>query len=117
MYFAVNVSGDSPNGDEHDVQSHMFRPTITDMQEKYCANCYDVYPIQTQYTKVAALGRDHKRGMVCLNMCGWTSCSSPFGESSETFTTKYGETSHRRGHGAVIHRSALVTSRNNKNVR
>ena len=27
---------------EHDVQSHMFRPTITDMQDKYCGNCYDV---------------------------------------------------------------------------
>ena len=34
-YFAVNVSDDCPNGEEHDVQSHMFRPTITDMQDKY----------------------------------------------------------------------------------
>ena len=42
-YFAVNVS------DEHDVQSHMFKPTITDMQEKYCGNCYDIYLIQSQY--------------------------------------------------------------------
>ena len=39
--------------------------------------------------------------MVGLNMCDWTSCSS------ETFTAKYGQTSHRRWHGAVIHRSAL----------
>ena len=51
MYFAVNVS------DEHDVQSHMFRPTITDMQDKYCGNCYDTYLIQGQYTKMAACGR------------------------------------------------------------
>ena len=54
--FAVNVS------DEHDVQSHMFRPTITDMQDKYCGNCYDIYLIQSQYTKVTACGRHHKRG-------------------------------------------------------
>ena len=32
----------------------MFRPTITDMQDKYCGNCYDIYLIQSQYTKVAA---------------------------------------------------------------
>ena len=49
MYFAVNVSDDSPNGEEHDVQSHMFRPTITDMQDKYCGDCYDNYFIQSQY--------------------------------------------------------------------
>ena len=50
MYFAVNVS------DEHGVQSHMFRPTITDMQDKYCGNCYDLYLIQTQYKG------NHKKG-------------------------------------------------------
>ena len=33
QYFAVKDSN------EHDVQSHMFRPTITDMQDKYCGNC------------------------------------------------------------------------------
>ena len=49
MYFAVNVSDDSPNGEEHDVHSHMFRPTMTDMQDKCCGNCYDVYYIQSQY--------------------------------------------------------------------
>ena len=43
MYFAVNVS------DEHDVQSQMFRPTITDMQHKYRGNCYDIHLIQNQY--------------------------------------------------------------------
>ena len=48
--FAVNVS------DEHDVQSHMFRPTITDMQDKYCGKCYDIYLIQSQYKG------NHKRG-------------------------------------------------------
>ena len=56
IYFAVNVS------DEHDAQSHMFRPTITDMQDKYCGDCYDIYLIQSQYTKVSAFGRHHKRG-------------------------------------------------------
>ena len=50
MYFVVNVS------DEHDVQSHMFRPTITNMQDKYCGNCYDIYLIQSQYKG------NHKRG-------------------------------------------------------
>ena len=35
----------------------MFRPTGTDMQDKYCGNCYDIYLIQSQYTKVAAFGR------------------------------------------------------------
>ena len=47
MYFAVNVSDDSPNGEEHDVQSHMLGPTITDMQDKYCGNCYNIYLIQS----------------------------------------------------------------------
>ena len=27
----------------------MLRPTITDMQDKYCGDCYDVYPIRSQY--------------------------------------------------------------------
>ena len=34
----------------------------TDMQDKYCDHCYDIHPIQSQYTKVAAVGRQHKRG-------------------------------------------------------
>ena len=49
-------------GEEHDVQSHMLRPTITNVQYKYCGGCYDIYPVQSQYTKVAAFGRQHKRG-------------------------------------------------------
>ena len=47
---------------EHDIQSHMFRPTITDIQDKYCGDRYDIYRIQSRYTKVAAFGRHHKRG-------------------------------------------------------
>ena len=39
------------------MSRHMFRPTITDMQDKHCGDCYDFYPIQSQYTKVAAFGR------------------------------------------------------------
>ena len=48
---------------EHEVL--MARNTMsnhTDMQDKYCGNCYDIHPIQSQYTKVAAVGRHHKRG-------------------------------------------------------
>ena len=29
----------------------------TDVQDKYCGDCYDIHPIQSQYTKVAAFGR------------------------------------------------------------
>ena len=39
----------------------MFRPTITDMQDKYCGDCYDIYFIQSLY-KGAACGRYHKGG-------------------------------------------------------
>ena len=28
----------------------MFRPTITDMQNKYCGDCHDIYIIQSQNT-------------------------------------------------------------------
>ena len=49
-------------GEDHDVQSHMFRPTITDMQDKYCGDCHDIHLIQSQHTTVAAFGRHHKRG-------------------------------------------------------
>ena len=50
-------------GAEHDVLlSHMFRPTIIDMEDKYCGDCYDIYLIQSQYTRLAAFGRHHKRG-------------------------------------------------------
>ena len=34
----------------------------TDMQDKYCGHSNDIHPIQSQYTKVAAVGRHHKRG-------------------------------------------------------
>ena len=34
----------------------------TDMQDKYCGNCYDIYLGQDQDTNVAAFGRHHKRG-------------------------------------------------------
>ena len=61
--FAVNVS------DDHDVQSHMFRPTITDMQDTYCGNCYDIYLIQSQYTKVAAY---HNTCLACRWWSVWT---------------------------------------------
>ena len=29
----------------------MFRPTITDMQDKYCDDCYDTYLIRSQYKR------------------------------------------------------------------
>ena len=56
MYSAVNVSDDSPNGEEHDVRSHMFRPTITDMQDQYCGTRYHIYLIHSYYKG------HHKRG-------------------------------------------------------
>ena len=65
-YFAANVSDDSSNGEEQDVQSHMFSPTFTDMQDKYCGDCYDMYLIQSENTKMAAFGRQHKRGGVAF---------------------------------------------------
>ena len=52
-------------GEEHDVQSHMFRPTITDMQDKYCGDRYDIYRIQSRYKG------NHKRG--CAAECRATS--------------------------------------------
>ena len=39
-----------------DVQSHMFRPTITDMEDKYYGDCHGSYLIQSQYKG------DRKRG-------------------------------------------------------
>ena len=53
-------------GEEHDVQSHMFGPTNTDMQDKYCGDRYDIYHIQIRYTKVAAFGHHHKRGVAAF---------------------------------------------------
>ena len=44
-------------GEEHDVQSHMLRPTIINMQDKYCGDCYDIYLIKSQYKKAADFGR------------------------------------------------------------
>ena len=34
----------------------MFRATITDMQDKYCGDCYDIYIIQSHYKG------NHKKG-------------------------------------------------------
>ena len=42
-------------GEAYIAQSHMFRPSIADMQRKYCADCYDIYLVQSQYTKVVSL--------------------------------------------------------------
>ena len=49
-------------GEEHDVQSQMFRQTIIDMQDEYCVDRYDIELIQSQYTKMAASSRRHKGG-------------------------------------------------------
>ena len=38
----------------------MFRPTINDMQDEYCGNCYDIYLIQSRYKG------NHKRGNLCI---------------------------------------------------
>ena len=33
----------------------------TDMQDKYCGHSNDIHPIHSQYAKVAADGRHHKK--------------------------------------------------------
>ena len=62
--------------EKHDVQPHMLRPTITDMQDKYYGDCYHIYLIQSQYTKVATFGRHRKRGVAAFGratFCGFLS--------------------------------------------
>ena len=61
----------------------------TDMQDNYCGDCYDTHPLQSQYTKVVACGRLHKRGDAAFGRATsfvvsgfplyWATCSSPFG--------------------------------------
>ena len=51
------------------------RPLPT-CKDKYCGNCYDIYFIQSQYTKVAAFGRHHKRGGAAFGLA--TSFVVPF---------------------------------------
>ena len=46
--------------------THKFRPTITDIQDKYCGDCYDIYLMQSQSTKVAAYGRHLFCGFLCI---------------------------------------------------
>ena len=53
------MSDDSPNGEEHDVQSHIFRPT------KYCGICYDMYLIQA--TSFVVAGSGHHLRILALN--------------------------------------------------
>ena len=48
---------------EHeDIMARNMMSKHTDMQDKYCGHCYDIHPIQREYTKVAAVARHHKRG-------------------------------------------------------
>ena len=75
-HVAVNVS------DEHDVQSHMFRPTITDLQDKYCCSCYNIYLTQSKYKG------NHKRGGAAKH----SPCNIICGESPHRVTAKYGDT-------------------------
>ena len=63
-----------------------------DMQDKYCGDCYDTHPIQSQYVKEAAVGRLFFCGFLCIALgvigrihantclacgCDWSACSSP----------------------------------------
>ena len=41
-------------GEEHDGQAHILKRTFTDMQHKFCGDCYDIHLIQSQV--VAAEG-------------------------------------------------------------
>ena len=43
----------------------MFRPTITDMQDKYCGDRYDIYRIQSRYKG------NHKRGGAAEVLRAW----------------------------------------------
>ena len=45
-----------------DLMARNMMSNHTDMQDKYCGHSNDICPIQSQYTKVAAVGRHHKRG-------------------------------------------------------
>ena len=49
----------------------MFRPTITDMQHKYCGNCYGIYLIQSQYegraTSFVVAAKDRHLCILSLN--------------------------------------------------
>ena len=59
----LRASAYCPNGEEHEaLMAKNMMSNHTDMQEKCCGDCYDIHPIQTQYTKMAACGRHHKRG-------------------------------------------------------
>ena len=62
----MNVSDDSPNGEEKDVQSHMCRPTITEMQKStvtiftlFKANIQSWRPLAATTRKVARLRPRH----------------------------------------------------------
>ena len=48
---------------EHEAQmARNMMSNHTDMQDKYCGDCYDIHPIQSLYTKMPACGRQHKKG-------------------------------------------------------
>ena len=51
-----------PEREHEDMMARSMVSNHTDMQDQYCGDCYDMHPIQSQYTKVAACGRHHKRG-------------------------------------------------------
>ena len=55
MYFAVDVCVGSPNGEEDDVQLHEFRPTITDMDDKYCGNCISSILMMLKSARIMSL--------------------------------------------------------------
>ena len=44
------------------IMARNMMSNYTDMQDKYCGHCYDIHPIQSQYTKVAACGRHQTIG-------------------------------------------------------
>ena len=67
---------------EHEViMARNIMPNDTDMQDTYCGHSNDIRPIQSQCTKVAAVGRHHKRGGAALRprhlFCGLRSAADP----------------------------------------
>ena len=76
----------------------MFRPTITDMQDKYCGDCYDIYFIQSLY-KGAACGRYHKGERAAFGRAPTSGCASlPQGRPSVTQDPEVHVTLHCSAH-------------------
>ena len=57
-----NYRARTARGHEALMARNMMMSNHTDMQDKYCGDRYDIHPLQSQYTKVATVGRHRKTG-------------------------------------------------------